>query len=382
MQRIVIAVDSFKGTMDSIEVCDLIESSFNRVLPEVDTIKIPIADGGEGTVDSFLAALGGEKINVKVQDPLGREIEAFYGVLSDQKTAIIEVAAASGLPLVEGEENPLLTSTYGTGQLILAALDRGCENLIIGLGGSATTDGGIGMAAAWGIKFLGRNNKPIPLNGQGLGELRRIDAGGKDKRLDQCQILVASDVDNPLYGKKGAAYVFAPQKGADFEMVARLDRNLRNYSAVLHRDLGVSVANHPGSGAAGGLGAAFLAFSPAELKPGIDIILDSVRFDQLIAGADLIITGEGKLDGQSVHGKVPFGVAQRAKKKGIPVIAIVGDVGEGAEKIYAHGIDAIFSINRVAIPFSEAKKRSKEDLAAASSDLARLLKIASQVHRP
>ncbi len=376
VRKIVIAADSFKGTMSSLEVCRLIAASFNRILPEVETIQIPIADGGEGTVDSFLAALGGFKATAQVQDPLGRTIEAVYGVLPDGKTAVIEVAAASGLPLVAGEENPLLTSTYGTGQLILDALERGCKRIIVGLGGSATNDGGVGMAAAWGIRFLDRSDKPIPLNGQGLGRLHRIEMGGKDKRLDSCEILVASDVDNPLYGKRGAAHVFARQKGADPETVLRLDENLRHYSEVLIRELGANVSHYPGAGAAGGLGAAFLAFSRAELKSGIDIILDVARFDELIAAADLIITGEGKLDGQTLHGKVPFGVAQRAKKQEIPVIAVVGDVGEGAEKMYEQGIDAIFSTNRVAVPFSEAKKRSKQDLTAASADLARLLRLA------
>lgn len=375
MRKIVIAMDSFKGTLGAPEVCATIAAGFNKILPEVETVSLPIADGGEGTVDCFLAALGGTKIGEIVQDPLGRGIEAFYGILPDGKTAVIEVAAASGLPLVEGEENPLLTSTYGTGQLIMAALDRGCDKLIIGLGGSATTDGGVGMAAAWGIRFLDEEGEPIPLSGQGLGLLSRIDMSGKDKRLDQCQILVASDVDNPLYGAQGAAHVFARQKGADLAMVHRLDQNLRRYSRVLAEQLGADFSAHPGAGAAGGLGTAFLAFSPAQIKSGISVILEQVRFEQSVEDADLIITGEGKLDGQTLHGKVPFGVARRARKKGIPVIAIVGDVGAGAEKMYDHGIDAIFSINRVAVPFSEAKKRSKQDLAAVSEDLARLLRL-------
>lgn len=376
MERIVIAVDSFKGTMPSLEVCRIIAENFQAVLPALEYVQVPIGDGGEGTVDAFLAALGGEKIYVLVQDPFGREIEAAYGLLPDKSTAVIEMAAASGLPLLEGEGDPLCASTYGTGQLIANALDRGCDKLIIGLGGSATVDGGIGMLAALGVKFLDDQTNPIPLTGQGLADLHRIDVRGKDKRLDTCQILVASDVTNPLFGPNGAAHVFGPQKGATPEMVTLLDDNLRNYAVVLRAELGADVAYLPGAGAAGGLGAAFLAFTSARLSPGIDVLLDTIKFDELISSAALVITGEGRLDGQSFYGKAPWGVAQRAKKQGVPCIAIVGEVGEGAEKGYSEGIDAVFTINRAALPFSEAKQYSQANLAATSADLARFLKIA------
>ncbi len=376
MKKLVIAADSFKGTMSSIEVCSLIERGFKAIIPELETVKVPIADGGEGTVDAFLTALGGEKIKVRVKDPLFREIESFYGILPDQKTAVIEMAAASGLPLVEGKKNPSLTSTYGTGELIIDALNRGCNKLIIGIGGSATNDGGIGMAAALGVKFLDEAGNSVPLNGAGLARLRRIDSSGKDPRITHCQVLVACDVDNPLYGENGAAYVFAPQKGADPEMVEYLDQGLRNYAAVLRKDLGLDVQAIPGAGAAGGLGAGLVAFTPAQLRPGIEIVLEAVNFGEIIAGADLIITGEGKIDGQSLRGKVPVGIADRAKDSGVPVIAIVGDVGDGLEAIYQRGITAVFSINRVAVPFAEARLRAKEDLVATSESIARLLKIA------
>lgn len=376
MKKIVIAVDSFKGTMSSIEVCSIIEAGFKKILPDVSTEKVPIADGGEGTVDTFLTALGGERIRVRVKDPLFREIDSFYGILPDGKTAVIEMAAASGLPLVEEERNPRLTSTHGTGELILDAMNHGCNKLIIGIGGSATTDGGIGMAAALGVKFLDQEGNPISLNGEGLEKLSRIDISEKDQRIDHCQVLVACDVDNPLYGEKGAAYVFAPQKGADQEMVEYLDQNLKNYAAVLQKDLGLRVQEIPGSGAAGGLGAGLVSFTPAQLKPGIDIVLDSVNFNDIIADADLIITGEGKIDGQSLRGKVPVGIADRAKTNGVPVIAIVGDVGDQIEEVYKRGIKAIFSINRVAVPFTEARLRSKRDLLETSESIARLLKIA------
>ncbi|HEY8344435.1 MAG TPA: glycerate kinase [Bacillota bacterium] len=376
MKKVVIAVDSFKGTMSSIEVCNIIAEGFQQILPNISTVKVPIADGGEGTVDTFLSALGGEKIQVKVKDPLFREIDSFYGILPDQKTAVIEMAAASGLPLVEEEKNPRLTSTYGTGELILDALNRGCHKLIIGIGGSATNDGGIGMAAALGVRFLDQAGNPISLNGEGLERLSHIDVSRKDRRIDACQVLVACDVDNPLYGENGAAYVFAPQKGADQAMVEYLDRNLKNYAAVLQRDLGLRVQEIPGSGAAGGLGAGLVAFTPAQLKPGIDIVLDSVNFNDIIADADLIITGEGKIDGQSLRGKVPIGIADRANTSGVPVIAVVGDIGDEIEEVYKRGIKAVFSINRVAIPFTEARRRSKGDLLETSKSIARLLKIA------
>lgn len=376
MKKVVIAVDSFKGTMSSIEVCSLIETGFKTIIPELETVKVPIADGGEGTVDAFLTALGGERVKVRVKDPLFREIESFYGILPDQKTAVIEMAAASGLPLVETEKNPCLTTTYGTGELIIDALNRGCTKLIIGIGGSATTDGGIGMAAALGVKFLDEAGNAVPLNGSGLAQLRRIDSSAKDPRLDRCEILVACDVDNPLYGETGAAYVFGPQKGADQAMVEFLDQGLQNYAAVLRQDLGLDVQAIPGAGAAGGLGAGLVAFTPAQLRPGIEIILDAVEFNAVIADADLIITGEGKIDGQSLRGKVPIGIADRAKGSGVPVIAIVGDVGDGLEAIYQRGIDAVFSTNRVAVPFAEARLRAKEDLVATSESIARLLKIA------
>ena len=374
MKKVVIAVDSFKGTMSSIEVCSCIETGFKAILPEIETVKVPIADGGEGTVDTFLTALGGEKIKVTVKDPLFREVESFYGILYDRKTAVIEMAAASGLPLVEEEKNPCLTSTYGTGELIIDALNRGCNKLIIGIGGSATNDGGIGMAAALGVKFLDQDGNSIALNGEGLSQLRRIDQSEKDPRLDQCQVLVACDVDNPLYGEHGAAYVFAPQKGADPPW-SRIDQTSKTTRAIL-KDLGLSVQEIAGAGAAGGLGAGLVAFTSAQLKPGIEMILDAVKFSALIADADLVITGEGKIDGQSLRGKVPIGIADRARDSGVPVIAIVGDVGDGIEAIYQRGISAVFSTNRVAVSFSEARLRANRDLLETSEAIARLFKIA------
>lgn len=371
MKKIIIAPDSFKGTMSSAEVCDIIAQGIKNIRNDLGVVKIPIADGGEGTVAAFLSAVGGRKVHVKVKDPLLREIDSFYGILSDGKTAVIEMAAASGLPLVENEKNAGRTSTYGTGQLIRDAIDKGCTRLIIGIGGSATNDGGVGMAAALGVKFLTNQNESISLTGEGLESLARIDLTARDPRLDKCEILVACDVDNPLYGPNGAAYVFAPQKGADEAMVRSLDRNLRHYAAIIRRDLGIAVQDIPGSGAAGGLGAGLVAFTSAQLKSGIDIILDCVGFDQLISDAALIITGEGKIDGQSLHGKVPVGIGTRAKRVGVPVIAVVGDIGENVDSVYACGIKAIFSINRVAVPYEIARTRCKEDLQKTVEDIFR-----------
>lgn len=372
--KIIIAPDSFKGTMSSIEVCDIIGKAVSRICPDVKIVKIPIADGGEGTVDAFLSAAGGNRISVRVKDPLFRDIESFYGILPDNVTAVIEMAAASGLPLVEDEKDPCLTTTYGTGQLMLDALSRGCKRLIIGLGGSATTDAGIGMAAALGVRFLDRNDNDIPLTGGGLERLARIDMSGRDKRLSGCEVLAACDVDNPLYGPSGAAFVFGPQKGADAEKVKYLDDGLRHFADVVKRDLRLDVQEIAGAGAAGGLGAGLVAFAGADLQPGIKIILDTVRFDEMIADAGLIITGEGKIDGQSLRGKVPIGIAERALNAKVPVIALVGDIGQGIDRVYEKGITAVFSINRVAVPFKEARLRCKQDLMAAAEDLMRFAK--------
>lgn len=301
MKKIVVVPDSFKGTMSSVEVCDIMEKGIKNIYPRAQVVKIPIADGGEGTVDAFLSYDRGEKVKVRVKDPLLRDIDSFYGILPDG-TAVIEMAAASGLPLVENEKNPCLTTTYGTGQLIKAALDKGCRSFIIGVGGSATNDGGIGMAAALGVRFTDSEGKEISLTGAGLGALQHIDASGIDVRLAQCEISVACDVKNPLYGENGAAYVFAPQKGADAPKVELLDNNLRHYSEVIMKCMHKEIHGVPGAGAAGGLAAGLLAFTPARLAPGIELIMDYIDFEKAISDAELIITGEGKIDGQSLAG--------------------------------------------------------------------------------
>ena len=371
IKKIVVASDSFKGTMDSIQVCSIVEEGIRNILQDVEIVKIPIADGGEGTVDAFLSAFGGEKINVTVQGPLFQDVVASYGILKDGRTAVIEMAEASGLILAGEDKNPCLTTTFGTGQLIRNALDNCCETIIIGIGGSATNDGGIGMAAALGVRFLDCNAGEVPLTGGGLGNICSIDVSDMDCRIKGCKFIVACDVDNPLYGPNGAAYVYSPQKGADAEMVQLLDRNLKHYADVVQRDLGIDMQAVPGSGAAGGLGGGLYAFLGGVMMSGINIILDRINFDGIINNTDLIITGEGRIDGQSLRGKVPVGIANRARKAGIPVIALVGDIGNGTDAIHETGITAIFSINRTAMDYPKIKAYSPEYLLKTVEELIR-----------
>jgi glycerate kinase len=372
IKKVVIVPDSFKETMSSITVCDIIEKAIHGVNGKIETVKIPIADGGEGTVDAFLEAGGGKKISCRVSGPYGEQIDSFYGILADGTTAVVEMAAAAGLPLVGERKDPSHTTTYGVGQLMADALDRGCKKIIAGIGGSATTDAGIGMAAALGVRFLDRDGKEIPLTGAGLALLERIDLSERDSRLDMVDISVACDVDNPLFGAHGAAYVYSPQKGADRDMVEQLDSNLRHFAEIVRSQLGIDVQDIPGAGAAGGLGAGLVVFTGATLQSGIDTVLDAARFSEVIESADLIITGEGKIDGQSVRGKVPVGVARRATHLcRAPVIALVGDIGDDIERVYDYGITAVFSINHRAIPFSEARQRAPQDLFSTAQSVMR-----------
>ncbi len=375
LSKILIAPDSFKGTMSSIEVCDLIEKGIKNIRPDIETVKVPIADGGEGTVDAFLTAVGGKKVFINAKDPFFRDIKTFYGILKDNKTAVIEMAAVSGLSLVGEHMDPLIASTYGTGQLILDALNRGCKKIIVGIGGSATNDGGIGALAALGARFIDTAGYEIPLNGGGLAGLSRIDITKVDKRIKESEILVACDVSNPLYGPEGAAYVYAPQKGADEVMVKDLDRNLRHYAAVIKDMFGINVQEIPGTGAGGGLGAALAVFAGAVLKSGINIILDAVCFDETLQGVDLVITGEGKIDGQSLRGKVPLGIAERTAQYEIPVIAIVGNIGDNIDDIYKKGISAVFSTMRRPIPFEIAKDSCRDDLLQTTESIIRFASV-------
>jgi glycerate kinase len=374
MKKIVIAPDSFKGTMTSIEVCEIIEKSIHRVFPNTETVKIPIADGGEGTVDAYLYAVGGVKKYVTVHDPFMREIEAYYGILADSETAVIEMAQASGLLLVEKERDPIRATSFGTGELIRSALDEGCKKIILGIGGSATNDGGIGAFSALGVDFLDNNGKKVNPNGGGLEDLWCIDAEYLDKRLLDIEILVACDVDNPLCGPNGASNVYGPQKGATFKQIEKLDQNLARYAELLFLNTGRDNASVPGTGAAGGIGISLLAFTKARLMSGIDIVLDTVGFDRLVQGADFVFTGEGKMDGQSLNGKVPIGIAKRSKQYAIPVYAVVGLVGDGIEKVYDAGIDAVFQTTKDSVPFEIVRETCRADLAFLIESLMRFKK--------
>lgn len=380
--RVVVAPDSFKESLTAKEVAAAIASGIRQVMPEAQIEEVPVSDGGEGLVEALVGATGGKIIDWEVTGPLGEKVGAGFGLLGggEGSTAVIEMAAASGLALVPFERrNPLLTTTYGTGELIRAALNAGCRRIIVGIGGSATNDGGAGMAQALGIKLVDSDGNPIPPGGGGLGQLQHIDASGVDPRVGESEILVASDVTNPLCGPQGAAAVYAPQKGATPEMVRELDRGLSRLAEVIRQDLGVEVADIPGAGAAGGLGAGLIAFLGAEIRPGIELVLEIVDLEKKIAGAQLVFTGEGQINFQSAYGKVPVGVARLAKRYGLPVVAIVGSVGSGAEAVYEKGIDAIVSIMNRPMTLEEAlvKDRAAQLLADASARTMMLLKIGS-----
>lgn len=359
--KIVIAPDSFKESLSALEVSTAIEKGFKRIVPDAEYVKVPMADGGEGTVQSLVDATGGEIIRKIVTGPLGEHVEAFFGILGNERIAVIEMAAASGLHLVPVEKrNPLVTTTRGTGELITAALNYGVHHIILGIGGSATNDGGAGMAQALGARLLDEDGREIGNGGGALGNLASIDISKLDPRLEKVKIEVACDVDNPLTGEKGASVIFGPQKGATPEMVKQLDRNLAHFAAILERDLGMKVSDVPGAGAAGGLGAGLLAFLPSELRRGVDIVLEATDFSKQVQDADLVITGEGMIDGQTIFGKTPIGVAKTAKKQSVPVIAIAGTVGKDSHVVNNYGIDAIFSIVPGVIPLEDAFKNATE----------------------
>lgn len=375
--KIVVAPDSFKESLSAMEVAQAIEKGFRAVFPDAQIEKIPMADGGEGTVQSLVDATGGKIITKEVTGPLGEKVTAFFGVLGDGKTAVIEMAAASGLHLVPVEKrNPLLTTTRGTGELILAALDEGVDHLIIGIGGSATNDGGSGMAQALGARLLDKDRNEIAPGGGSLDKLANIDISELDARLQNVKIEVACDVDNPLIGQDGASHVFGPQKGATPEMVEQLDQNLAHYATILARDLGKDVAHIPGAGAAGGLGAGLLAFLDAELKSGIDIVIAATDLEEKIKDADLVITGEGKIDSQTIQGKTPIGVAKAAKKFNIPVIAICGSIADDADVVHDHGIDVLFSSLMRITTLEEALESGASNVEKTARNIAALYKLA------
>ena len=373
--RIILAPDSFKGTMSAVRVCDIMERAVRARWSTAEIAKVPVADGGEGTVDCFVHAMNAQRVTVSVGGPFSERVEASYARLPDGTTAVIEMAAAAGLPLAEGRENPATATTYGVGELIRRAAESGCRKIILGLGGSCTNDGGAGMAAALGVRFFDDEGRPFVPTGGTLDRVARIDCSQKWPVLDDCLFTAMCDVRNPLCGPAGASAVFGPQKGADEEMVRTLDRNLLHFSHRIRADCGMEVEHMEGAGAAGGLGAGSVVFLGARLRSGIDTVLDTVGFDRLLEGAGLVVSGEGRIDGQSAQGKVVWGVSRRAKAAGVPVVAVVGDIGDGIDALYPEGLTAVMSINRRAIPFSQARLRCESDLENTMDTLVRLLEL-------
>ena len=374
--KVVIAPDSFKESLSAPEVAAEIAAGFREVFPEADYVLVPLADGGEGTVQAMVAATGGRTVPVIVTGPLGTPVSALYGLSGDGRTGFIEMAAASGLMLVPpGERNPLITTSYGTGELIRAALSAGVSRIVIGIGGSATNDGGAGMLQALGMRLLDAEGGETGFGGGALVRLDRMDAGGLDPRLGEIVIDVACDVDNPLLGEYGASAVFGPQKGGTPEMIAQLDANLAHFAALIKRDLGREVALAPGAGAAGGMGAALLALG-GRLRPGIEIILDAVGFEAIARDADLIITGEGRIDSQTLSGKAPLGVARIAKRLGKPVIGIAGSLAPDAGPVYAHGIDALFDVVHQPCTLEDALAHAAANIRLTARNIAATVRLA------
>lgn len=375
MKKFVLIPDSFKGTMSSSDVCAILSERVRAYYPDADVVSIPVADGGEGSVDAFLASMGGEKVPLTVKGPFMDDMTAFYGVLADG-TAVIEMSACAGLPLAEGNMRPDLATTYGVGQIMRSAAKRGCKKMIVGLGGSCTNDAGAGAAAAAGVKFYGADGEAFLPVGGTLKDICRIDVSGLCPEVRDMEITVMCDIDNPLYGPTGAAHVFAPQKGANPAMVKKLDDGLRHFGDVVQSDLHKDVSEIPGAGAAGGMGAGMMVFFGAKLQSGIETLLETVKFDDIARDADLVFSGEGRIDRQSLRGKVVIGVARHTKKLGVPLIAVVGDIGDHIEPAYEMGVTSIFSINRVAVDFEAAKGRCRNDLKLTMDNIMRLFRAA------
>ncbi|PRL47797.1 Glycerate 2-kinase [Haemophilus influenzae] len=369
-----IAPDSFKESLTALEVATAIETGFKRVFPDADYVKLPMADGGEGTVQSLVDATQGKLIECEVTAPLGDKVKSFFGLSGDGKTAIIEMAAASGLHLVPPEKrNPLLTTSYGTGELIKLALDLGVESFILGIGGSATNDGGVGMLQALGMQCLDSQDKPIGFGGAELANIVKIDVQQLDPRLQQVHIEVACDVNNPLCGECGASAIFGPQKGATPEMVKQLDAALSHFAEIAERDCGKQIRDQAGAGAAGGMGGGLLLLPSVQLKAGIQIVLDRLHLIDYVKDADVVITGEGRIDAQSIMGKTPIGVARTAKQFNKPVIAIAGCLREDYDVVFDHGIDAVFPIIHQLSDLSDILKQGEQNLISTAQNVARVL---------
>lgn len=374
--KIVIAPDSYKESLSALEVASAIEAGFREIFPEADYVKIPVADGGEGTVEAMVAATQGNIVRLTVTGPLGKPVEAFYGLSGDERTAFIEMAAASGLELVPAaQRDPLITTSFGTGELIKDALDRGVDHIIIGIGGSATNDGGSGMMQALGAQLLDEYGKEIAYGGGALPQLAHIDIGQLDARIKECRFEVACDVSNPLTGEKGASAIFGPQKGATPELVQQLDKALEHYATLIHRDLDIDVLHIDGGGAAGGMGAALHAFCQAELRSGIEIVTEALGLAEQVKDADLVITGEGRIDSQSINGKVPIGVAKVAKQFNKPVIGIAGSLTADVGVVHQHGLDAVFSVLFSICSLEDALANAAQNVRLTARNVAAVIKV-------
>lgn len=376
MKKCVVVSDSFKGTVSSREICAIAQRVIPRHFPACEVVCIPVADGGEGTVDCFIQAMGAQRVEVTVTNALGEKSAAAYARLDE--LAIIEMAAAAGLPQVGARRCPGTATTYGVGELIVHAVGSGCKRILLGLGGSATNDGGCGCAAALGVGFLDADGQSFIPVGDTLGRIGRIDTAKAEELLHGVELTIMCDVTNPLYGPTGAAYVFAPQKGADAEKVKRLDAGLRHFGDVIRSQLGIDVSAMPGAGAAGGMGAGCAALLGGTIQSGIDAVLDVTGFDRQLEGADLVITGEGRIDSQSADGKVISGVARRTRAKGIPLIAIAGGIADSAGAVYDIGVSAMFSTDRAALPVDMLGARSPGDYEATLNDVMSLIAIAER----
>jgi len=382
--KIVIAPDSFKENLTSLEVAGELETGLKRVWPNATYVKVPMADGGEGTVQSLVDATGGQIVKVEVSGPMGARVMASYGLLGDGKTAVIEMAEASGLPLVPKEQrNPLIATTFGTGELIGDAIKRGVNEIILGIGGSATNDAGAGLAQALGVRFLNFGGAPIPdlIAGGHLDKVQAVDMSTANPGLEKIHISVACDVTNPLCGEKGASRVYGPQKGATPEMVEQLDKNLAHFAHVIKRSIGQDVIDRPGAGAGGGIGAGLMAFTNATLKRGVELVVAATRLEEHMQGADLAITGEGRVDFQTAFGKTPSGVAAAAKKHGVPVVAIGGGLADDAGGVFQHGIDGLETATPNAMPLDVAIKKSRQYLQDAAERAARLIIIGQRMSK-
>lgn len=374
--KILIAPDSFKHSLTARQVADNLTKGIMRIFPDATIRKVPVADGGEGTMQSLVDATGGRLISAKVHDPLMRKIDAEFGMLGNGETAVIEMAVASGLELLDEDElDPMAATTYGTGELMKNALDEGCKKMIIGIGGSATNDGGCGMARALGAKFLDDKGNEIDQGGGGLGKLKSIDLSGLDSRLKDCLITVAADVTNPLTGDDGAARVYAPQKGANGEQVNRLEKNMKHFAEVIREQLSEEIEETPGAGAAGGLGAGLIVFAGAKIRAGFEVVSETVKLEEKVKGVDLVITGEGKIDRQTQFGKTPFGVARIAKKFDKPVIAIGGSLGEDHGVLHEKGFDAILPVIPRPMQLKDALRQAPDLLVDAGERMARMIRI-------